>query len=424
MRLIMLGAYVGVSCAVGSLWLSGCQAQDHTVLASTPSRGGIQAGTEVADGIWVREFTDRGVRQHYIPSAGGQGLDTVALSFSEAKDNSLFEGTMRSLGASLSDLAECLRRQYDVRTVASTVTISAEKPTQYFLKVMWRDFYFGYVGQDNQPLPLDKRPISYQQYLTEPRKEFRNWYPIKGLDSGDSFSFNQLTLDRWVEGKVLTGEGKYCFARRSGQNLRSSDGAGQRQRPLGPVPRIKWLHAPVVAKGCLLVYFQSSTAKKLLPYAKKRSFVVVAVETNSRDWSQVMADTQRATMELEKCYGQQLPTVPLGFSAGGVSALNASTWLLGDFPGAVCDGHNDLANYGEPLTLRTRPEHRIALLVGKSDGTYDWAKQASTYGIQRKQPRLFIEHPGGHEVAPIRDYERAIDWVLDNRESVSVGGGK
>ncbi len=84
----MLGAYVGLGCFFGSFWLSGCAEQDHTVLASTPSRGGIRAGTEVADGIWVREFTDRGVRQHYIPSSGGQGLDTVALYFSEAQDNS------------------------------------------------------------------------------------------------------------------------------------------------------------------------------------------------------------------------------------------------------------------------------------------------------------------------------------------------
>ena len=174
----------------------------------------------------------------------------------------------------------------------------------------------------------------------------------------------------------------------------------------------------------MLVYFQSSTATKLLPYAKKRSLVLGVIETESRDWSQVMADTQRATVQLEKWHCKPLPTVPAGFSAGGVSALNAATWLLGDFPGAVCDGHNDLANFGEPLTLRTRPEHRIALLIGKSDGTYGWAKQASTHGIQRKQPRLFIEHPGGHEVAPIREYERAIDWVLDTRNKVLDGGGK
>gem|GEM_PF-5735004 len=290
------------------------------------------------------------------------------------------------------------------------------RPLRFFDKVLLRSFYQSYTDRNGAPTPLASRdPGMWNWYLTEPREEAGGWYPMQNIDKQIDLSFSRLPSSKYQYG--VTGSDSFAYRLVQVHDWKVEvTKVSATTKKLPEIKDVATSYEPGSVKGWIVVFFQPKLATSLKAYAKANSLGISTVSSAGSNWGRHSLALHKLSAALESRYGKMVPIVPVGFSAGGITAWNSSNWFPEFIPGAVCDGHSDLGEMdgSEPnmWSIRSIPTARVALLSGTRDGNHPWAKGAHAAGLSRKQPRLFIEHPGGHTTAPLKDYTTAISFVL------------
>lgn len=400
--------------------LSGCGAASQISSQATGTNPGstISLETQHAARFAVVQTSDNGLVCHEI-DFGPEGLRSgsfparsfKAMTSEEAWQDSIFSMETQNMDATYSDLASCHERTAVVSVQNQSVNITLSRPKRFFDKSHFRAFYQISVRRDlatggYAPVPLkDRKPSDWAFYLTEPRPQAGGWYPMKDIDKSVSFELALPLAPTWK----LASKTSQVFAR-SLTGLSSSPSSPTSKAP--EIPDMTIHHMPPKPSAWIVVFFQTGTGQKLKAFAQKNNFGLSTVASAGSKYSRHQAAMIRLNAALEERNLKNIPIVPVGFSAGGVTAMNATVWFPEFIPGAVVDGHTDLAEIGEPWTLRSRRQSRISLLTGKRDAMDRWNADAHKFGLQRGQPRMAKSHPGGHVVAPITDYQASIKWVL------------
>jgi len=371
----------------------------------------------------VLELSDEKVTRHDI-DFGAQGVRSgsfPARSYSamfpeEAWRDSIFEPTTENMDAKFSDLASSLSRTCSVTLSGSDVILKLSKPSRFFLKSALRAYYKGLVKKDKvtgkyAPIPLFERSAEqWRWFFYEPRTEAGGWYPLRDYDEEVHIRLATGFQATWARDRTSSG---FFVAMRG-----SAESKPQAIVNISPVsslniPDLKLEYSPPKPKAWIVVCFQQSTSSKLRSIAKTKGYGICTLALAGRRWSRHQAALLLLHSKLWSLGQGSLPIVPVGFSAGGSTAFNAANWFPEFVPGAVVDGHTDLAESDDPWSLRSPKSSRIALLTGEEDGMVSgWNEEAHRFGLLRGQPRFLQTHKGGHTSAPIADYESAIEWVL------------
>jgi hypothetical protein len=371
----------------------------------------------------IIEFSDEQVTTHIIPWPVLSNSTVTSRSFTSmdmrtAYDDSIFEPKMENLGSKFSDLASCTVRSVKLEKLDSSIKVTLGRPKKAFIKRYLRSFYEGYAYSDGRNIPLSERkPGDYERYMSIPVPN--GWYPLREVDKELNFKLPSAPSNRFQFVESKDSSFAYKFLNDNGDTGSSQP----KKKTSKPSKDSTTLYSPTKPKGWIVVFFQQKTAKLLLDFAKQNSLGVTVVSSGGSSWRRHSVAVMKLHLEITNKFGNNVPIVPVGFSAGGITAWNVSNWFSEFIPGAVCDGHSDLGERNfdvdekDNVSLRSLPESRIAILSGKKDGNHSWARSAHEVGLRRNQPRLFIEHQAGHQTAPIEDYKKAIKWVLTSRSS-------
>lgn len=395
-------------------------------LSSPSQTGGLNDPADWASShqvLSVLELNDDDQVRHEI-DFGPQGVRSgtfPARSFSamlreDAWSDSIFQQTTENMDSKFSDLATSLNRTCSVTLTDREVVLKFSRPSQFFLKGALRAYYKVLVKNDkvtgkSVPIPLTER--TYEQwkwFFLEPRDNIGGWYPLRKFDKEVSVRLATGFHDAWVRDRASSG----FFAAMQG-SARSKPQAVVKMTPVSSlnIPDLKLEFSPQRPKAWIVVCFQQSTSSKLRNFAKRKGYGICTLALAGRKWSRHQAALLLLHAKLRSLGQGSLPIVPVGFSAGGSTAFNAANWFPEFVPGAVVDGHTDLADSGDPWSLRSLKTSRIALLTGDQDGMVSgWNQDAHRFGLLRGQPRLLRTHKGAHTTAPIADYVSAIEWVL------------
>lgn len=369
----------------------------------------------------VLVFDSDGVERHMSPwpiaGSGQKARSFRSISMQLAFSDGIFAQSTELMTGAFSDLASSYERDATWQSSGTGGKLTLARPSRFFSKLFLRSYYQGLVDQKGVPIPLEKRaPGRWNAYLTEPREAAGGWYPMREIDKGLSFAMPTTPGTKTNYGKIGTDSFAYRVVQVQNWEVKGAKPAS----PTKKLPEIKDVttsYEPGSAKGWIVVFFQSKLATSLRAYAKANSLGISTVSSAGSNWGRHSLALHKLSVALESRYGQAVPIVPVGFSAGGITAWNSSNWFPEFIPGAVCDGHSDLGEMDgtdpNPWSMRSLPTARVALLSGTKDGNHWWAKGAHVAGLGRKQPRLFIEHPGGHTTAPLKDYTNAISFVLN-----------
>ncbi len=369
----------------------------------------------------VLVFDSDGVERHMSPwpivGTGQKARSFRSISMQLAFSDGIFAHSTEFMTGAFSDLASSAERDASWQLSGGGGKLTLARPGRFFSKLFLRSYYQGLVDQKGVPIPLEKRaPGRWNAYLTEPREEAGGWYPMRKIDKVLSFAMPTTPSTKPNYGTIGTDPFAYRLVDVKNWEVKGAKPSSPTQK-LPEIKDITTSYEPGSVKGWIVVFFQSKLATSLRAYAKANSLGISTVSSAGSSWGRHALALHKLSGALESRYGKAVPIVPVGFSAGGITAWNSSNWFPEFIPGAVCDGHSDLGEMDgtdpNPWSMRSLPTARVALLSGAKDGNHWWAKGAHVAGLGRRQPRMFIEHPGGHTTAPLKDYTTAISFVLN-----------